>query len=129
MSAPVNLDAVKWLKLCDQAELAARLLLPNPAADNLAVAAGRLSEVSPPIAATPGRILATSLRWDCTAFGLALPDVRALLADALVVKAKLVRDLLEGRTPEPGAVAKPVPGAVTMVEELPRWAGRADIGG
>lgn len=125
MTAPVSLNAVKWLQLCEQAELAARLILPNRAADDLAVAAGRLTTVTPPHATMADTALATSFRWDCTAFGMALPEVRAVLAEALRVKARLVRALVEGRPPEGTAAAMPAP----VAEEPPAWALRADIGG
>lgn len=125
MSAPVSLNAVKWLQLCDQAELAARLVLPNRAADDLAVAAGRLTTVTPPHATMADTALATSFRWDCTAFGMALPEVRAVLAEALTAKARLVRALVEGHPPEGAAAAMSVPAA----GEPPAWTQRADIGG
>lgn len=126
MTAPINLNAVKWLQLCDQAEQAARLILPNRAADDLAVAAGRLTTVTPPHATMADTALATSFRWDCTAFGMALPEVRAVLAEALKVKARLVRALVDGQPPEgaAAAMAPPLP-----AEEPPAWNQRADIGG
>lgn len=124
MTPPVSLNAVKWTQLCDQAEQAARLMVPNRAGDDLAIAAGRLTTVTPPHATMADTALATSFRWDCTAFGMAAPEVRAVLADALKVKARLVRALVEGRPPEGTAAAMPVEAV-----EVPAWARRADIGG
>lgn len=119
----VSLAAQKWLGLCDHAEDAARMLRPV-VADDLANAAGRLTTTTPPYKGADQFALFMSFRWDCTAFGLADPLLRATLADALAVKARLVRALLKPGAPDAGAAALPVPPA-----EEPRWAQRADIGG
>lgn len=121
----VSLNLEKWLRLCRQAEQAALLTVPNPAADDLAVAAGRLTTITEPLTTGFVTALATSFRWDCTAFGLAAAEYRAQLAEALAAKARLLRAML---SPDPvgEAVAMPIP---EHEQPLPAWQMRADIGG
>lgn len=121
----VSLTAEKWLGLCAHADQAARLTMPH-IADDLANAAGRLTTVTPPYKGVGQYALLMSFRWDCTAFGHADALLRAQLADALTAKSAMVRALLTPRTPEPQALAMPVPEVPS--EEL-GWARRADIGG
>lgn len=122
----VSLNVEKWLRLCRQAEQAALMYVPNVAADELVVSAGRLTTVTDPLTSAFMISLATSFRWDCTAFGMAAPQDRAVMADGLKAKAILLRQLLEPSEPPPSlAAAMPVP----SVETLPSWQRRADIGG
>lgn len=123
--SPVNLNAVKWLKLCDAADLAATR--PEPHADTLAAEAGRLTTVTTPHTTMADTALITSFRWDCTAFGLAGSLTRTLLAPGLLAKSHLVRTLLTPDAPR-GEVALPVPEVAAETEE-PAWTRRADIGG
>ncbi|MFN4296951.1 MAG: hypothetical protein ACK4FB_08915 [Brevundimonas sp.] len=123
---PVNLNAVKWRQLCDQAEQAALLRQPNTAADELAKAAGRLTTVTPPHESMADTALATAFRWSCTAFGLADPGRRSVLAAGLVAQAALVRRMVDPDAPE-AAEALAVP--TLAPEEPPAWTQRADIGG
>lgn len=124
----VSLNVEKWLRLCRQAEQAALLHSPNTAAKDLHIAAGRLTTITEPLTTPFVTALATSFRWDCTTFGLALPEYRALLADELGLKARLLMRLL---TPEPEGVSSAV--AVPPIEAAPAvahpWQARADIGG
>ena len=125
---PVNLNTVKWLHLCDLADEAALRRQPNRAADGLAAAAGRLTTVVPPHEGQADTALVTSFRWDCTAFGLADPGRRSMLAPGLAAKSQIVRHLL---TPadDPARVAQPLPEVPPIEAPLPLWTGRADIGG
>lgn len=124
MTAPISLNRRRWLDLCTQAESAAQIRLPNAAADQLPIAAGRLTTVTPPVNGMAVTAMFTSFRWDCTAFGMALPNVRRVLADGLIRKAAVIRALIDDLDPAPVAVAMEVPEA-----EPPAWTQRADIGG
>lgn len=127
MTQPVNLNIVKWLKLCDAADMAA--MRPDPHAEVLAAEAGRLTTVTTPRTTMADTALITSFRWDCTAYGLAGALTRTLLAPGLLTKSHLVRTLLSPDQP-PARVALPVPEAPPSAEvEEPSWMRRADIGG
>lgn len=126
---PVNLNAVKWSQLCDLAERAALLRQPNEAAEALPKAAGRLTTVTPPHENMADTSLATAFRWACTAFGLADPARRAMLAPGLIAQAALVRRMVDPAAPEPTAAALPVPPIEAPEDTPPAWAQRADIGG
>jgi len=125
MTPPVDLSKVKWLNLCDLADRAA--MRPDPFADDLPVAAGRLTTVKPLPFVPADESLLSSLRWDCTAYGLAGPATRRILAPGLQAKAQLVRLLLTPPDPSGTAVSLAVPEAPAPVAE-PVWLGRADCG-
>lgn len=121
----ISLNVQKWLRLCRLAEQAALLIAPNTSADELVTAAGRLTTVTEPLTSPRLTALATSFRWDCTAFGMAAPEDRPQLAEGLRSKAALLRRMLTPRPePSPVAVAVPVPSG-----DPQPWLRRADIGG
>lgn len=91
-----------WAALCDRAERAAVLTLPNRAADELGLEAGRLT-MSPVGEGMADAALTTSFRWDCTAYSKATPERRLHLAPGLIAKAALVRAIVDPTTPEPTA--------------------------
>lgn len=129
MTAPVDLTKVRWLALCDQADIAAiGSRLSGRAVDDLPIAAGRLTTVTPLPHVPADTALLASFRWDCTAYGLAQPITRRILAPGLQAKAQLVRLLLTPPDPSRGAEALPVP-EPEQAEAPPAWARRADIGG
>lgn len=126
MSAPVDLAKVKWLALCEQAERAVTLR-HNGAAEDLPLQAGRLTTVKPVPFVAADEALLNSFRWDCTAYGLAQPITRRLLAPGLLAKAQLVRLLISPPEPTPGAAALAVPEDAADAP-LPAWTARADCG-
>ena len=130
MTDPVNLNAVKWLNLCDAADKAA--VRPDPCADDLALLAGRLTTVTATKFNMADTALTTSFRWDCTAYGLAGPMTRVILAPGLMAKSALVRRLLTpGEPPLRDALPVPdrLPSAEAIAADPPAWTRRADIGG
>lgn len=129
MSAPVDLTKVKWLALCQQASIAALMRPLCPAADGLAVVAGRLTTVKPLPYVPADEALLNGLRWDCTAFSLAQPITRRVLAPGLQAKAELVRLLLTPPDPLRGAEALPVLTETDEPAAVPAWTARADCGG
>lgn len=128
MSAPVDLSKVKWLALCDQASVAALLRPLCPAADGLAIVAGRLTTIKPLPFVPCDEALLTSFRWDCTAFSLAQPITRRILAPGLQAKAQLVRLLLSPPDPLGGAEALAVPAEPENEPHVHAWLRRPDCG-
>lgn len=126
MTAPVNLNVVKWLQLCDAADLAA--MRPDPCAEGLAAKAGKLTTVHALPHTMADTALTTSFRWDCTAYGHAGALTRTILAPGLLAKSQLVRALLTPDQPR-GRVALPVPETPPVEVEAHAWTRRADIGG
>jgi hypothetical protein len=131
MTKTVNLNAVKWGQLCQQAEWAGATYAEDACAE-LARQAGRLTTVTAPHSSAADTAMTTSFRWDCTAFGLAPPSWRPSLAPGLLTKARLVRAIVEGGEPDPAAVVvqskAPLGDAAAMIMG-PAWMRRADIGG
>lgn len=128
MTKPVNLNAVKWGQLCDLAEHAA-VRLSEDAAAELALRAGRLTTVTAPHSTMADTAMTTAFRWDCVAFGLAPAEQRPVLAPGLLIRSSIVRAILDGRTPDPAAVAERAVAFRPEMQPDPAWMRRADIGG
>lgn len=122
MTPPVDLNAQKWLRLTDLAFRA--LARPDQLADELVIAAGRLTTVTPPHHTMAETAAATAFRWACPAYGKAAPADRAGLAPAVEALARAVQAIVAPGAPPPAAMAMPLP-----TPEVPAWTRRADIGG